>query len=331
MTKKPLSFSGYKRFITCPKFYYYHDIMGEKSDVMSSALVFGSAIDAALNVMLVKQSLPQAIDIAVRYIRDTKIDMYFAADFDEDLSLDYAVILLSEFKTKITIDTDVFIKELLSNQADLSDNEKKFLDGAVKHSLMQKAEIILKSYYTKVLPMIGSVETVQKEILTSDGSKRGIIDTVIILKDGKRVIFDNKTASRPYERDSVLKSPQLALYASMVNAEYAGFIVMNKQITKNRVKKCSKCGFDGTGTKFRTCHNITNKKKCGSEWDETIDPYSYIQIFIDKIPEVNKNLINEAMDDTIKCVNNGIFPRNLNNCFNQYGQKCPYVNKCWRN
>lgn len=326
---KPLSFSGYKRFISCPKFYYYHDVMGEKSDTMSSALVFGSAIDTALNTMLINESLPQAIDIARRYIRDTKIDMYFPADFDEDLSIDWAVIRLSDFKTKINMDIDVFIKELLTNQGHLSENEKTFLNGVVKHSLMEKAEIILKSYYTKVLPIIGSVETVQKEIVTSDGSKRGIIDTVIILKDGRRVIFDNKTASRPYERDSVLKSPQLALYASMVNADHAGFIVMNKQITKNRKKLCSKCGYDGSGTKYRTCNNIVNKKKCASQWDETIDPYSYIQIFIDKIPDLNKNLIVEAMDDTIKCINNGVFPRNLNNCFNVYGQKCPYVKKCW--
>jgi hypothetical protein len=328
---KPISFSGYKRFITCPKYYYYHDVMGEKSEVMSSALVFGSAVDNALNVMLVEQSLPQAVDIARHYIRDTKIDRYFPADFDADLSLEYTTILLSDFKPTINMDIDVFIKELLLNQNDLSENEKKFLDRATKHSLIEKAEIILKSYYTKVLPMIGSVESVQQEITTPDGTKRGIIDTVIILKDGRRVIFDNKTSSRPYERDSVLKSPQLALYASMVNADHAGFIVMNKQITKNRKKVCSKCGHDGSGTKYRTCHNIVNKKKCASEWNETIDPYSYIQVFIDKVPDLNKDLINDAMDDTIKCINNGVYPRNLNNCFNMYGQNCPYVNKCWRN
>lgn len=304
--------------------------MGEKSDTMSSALVFGSAIDTALNTMLINESLPQAIDIARRYIRDTKIDMYFPADFDEDLSIDWAVIRLSDFKTKINMDIDVFIKELLTNQGHLSENEKTFLNGVVKHSLMEKAEIILKSYYTKVLPIIGSVETVQKEIVTSDGSKRGIIDTVIILKDGRRVIFDNKTASRPYERDSVLKSPQLALYASMVNADHAGFIVMNKQITKNRKKLCSKCGYDGSGTKYRTCNNIVNKKKCASQWDETIDPYSYIQIFIDKIPEINKTLVNEAMNEVKSCVKNGIYPRNLTACFNQYGKPCVYINKCWR-
>lgn len=326
---KPLSFSGYKRFITCPKYYYYHDIKGEKSDITSSALVFGSAIDNALNDMLIDNNLDAAHLKAVRYIYDTKIDMFFSADYDSDLSEHALKVYIKNNHPDANIDVTTIMSELLSNQNQLSENEKKLLNFACKDSLAIKAGIILKSYYTKVLPMIGSVETVQKEIVTVDGSKRGIIDTVIILKDGKRVIFDNKTASRPYEKDSVLKSPQLALYASMVNAEYAGFIVMNKQITKNRKKVCSKCGYDGSGTKYRTCHNIVNKKKCASEWDETIDPYSFIQIYIDKIPDLNKNLINEAMDDTIKCINNGIFPRNLNNCFNTYGQACPYVKKCW--
>jgi hypothetical protein len=328
---KPISFSGYKRFITCPKYYYYHDIKGEKSDIVSSALVFGTAVDLALNHLLEFRNEPEALglskDIAKMHIINTKIDMYFTADYDSDLGLDLLQLYLDEKSYKG--DPNELMTELLNNQNKLSDNESYILNKVVKHCLIQKVDIILNSYFTKVLPIIGSVETVQKEVTTADGSKRGIIDTIIILKDGKRVIFDNKTSSRPYEKDSVLKSPQLALYASMVNADHAGFIVMNKQITKNRKKVCSKCGYDGSGTKYRTCHNIINKKKCASEWDETIDPYSFIQIHIDKIPQINKNLINEAMDDTIKCIKNGIFPRNLNNCFNTYGQPCPYVKKCW--
>lgn len=323
---KPLSFSGYKRFITCPKFYQYHDILGEKSEVMSSALVFGSAIDNALNDMLINHNLNNAINIACKYINHTKIDLYFNADYDEDLSKQELLLML---KGKTKINPDTIVQELLKDQGQLYNSEKDFLDQICKHTLIQKAAIILKSYYLKVLPLIAEVESVQKEITTDNNSKRGIIDTVIILKDGRRVIFDNKTASRPYDFDSVLKSPQLALYASMVNADHAGFIVMNKQLIKNRVKKCSVCSNDGTGKKFKTCDAIVNKKRCNGEWNETIDPSSWIQIYIDKIPKVNKDLINEAMNDTIKCINNGVFPRNLNNCFNMYGQSCVYMKKCW--
>lgn len=330
MIKKPLSFSGYKRFITCPKFYYYNDVLGEKVESMSSALVFGSAIDNALNDMLVNRDLLAAKNIAKRYIIDTQIDMYYLADYDADFSQDELESYVTKNHSSSGIDTENIMQELLTNQNSLSSNERKLMSHICKDTLKHKANVILDSYFVKVLPMIKSVESIQKEIVLKDGSKRGIIDTILITNDNKRVIFDNKTSSRPYEKDAVLKSPQLALYAHLVGADYAGFIVMNKQITKNRTKICSKCGNDGSGTKFRTCNNITGKKKCGSKWNETIDPYSYIQIFIDKMPQINKDIIVEAMDETISCINNGVFPRNLNNCFSMYGQKCVYINNCWK-
>jgi RecB family exonuclease len=324
---KPLSFSGYKRFITCPKYYYYHDVLGEKSDGKSSALVFGSAIDMALNDMLISRNYLKACEIAKQVIEESEIESYFPADIDMDF-IQQEHIDLAKSKKWLGENFVELLGELMVAEK-LSKNQKEILDTTVKAILTEKSKIILASYFEKVLPLVGSVETVQKEIVTTDG-KRGIVDMVVIMKDGKRVLFDNKTATRPYEKDSVLKSPQLALYASMVGAEYAGFIVMNKQITKNRTKKCPKCGTDGSGTKFRSCPAVVGKKKCGSKWDETIDPYAYIQIFIDKIPEINKNLINEAMNEVKTCIDNGVYPRNLTNCFNQYGKPCAYVNKCWR-
>lgn len=329
---KPLSFSGYKRFITCPKFYEYHDVLGEKSDIMSSALVFGSAIDIGLNHLLENKDCPasvgRAITIAQDYINANKIDYYYSADYDNDFGLENLQNLLAD--KKYDGDPNELMTNILANQTELSENESFVLNAVLKHCLVQKATVIIQSYAEKVLPIIDKVETVQYEHTTPCGSKRGIIDTVIILKDGRRVIFDNKTASRPYDKDATLKSPQLALYAEFVKAEYAGFIVMNKQITKNRIKVCSKCKYDGTGTKFKSCNNVIKNKKCGSEWDEKINPSAFIQIHVDKIPDINKNLIVEAMDDTIKCINNGVFPKNLNNCFSMYGAKCPYIQKCWK-
>lgn len=323
---KPLSFSGYKRFVTCAKYYYYHDVLGEKSDSKSSALVFGSAIDLALNEMLVNRNYLKACEIAKDVIDQSEIESYFAADIDADFILEEH-IQLAKSKRWNGDDFLMLLNELVVAEK-LSKNQKEILDTTIKSILIEKSKIILASYFEKVLPLVKSVETVQKEIVAKDG-KRGIVDMIVTMTDGKRVLFDNKTATRPYEKDSVLKSPQLALYASMVGVEYAGFIVMNKQITKNRTKKCPKCGNNGSGTKFRTCPAVVGKKKCGSKWDETIDPYAYIQIFIDKIPEINKTLINEAMNEVKTCIDNGVYPRNLNNCFNQYGKPCVFVNKCW--
>lgn len=327
---KPLSHSGYKKFLTCPRMYYEHYVLDNKSEIMSSALVFGSALDNALNHLLVNQTLEglaQSKDIAAEYLLNNKIDVYFAADFDADLAGSY---LETDCKA-IGFEGDAFdlISSLLSIQDDLSDKERTLVDSVLKYSLRVKSEIILDSYYVKVLPMVASVESTQREVMTDDGSKRGVIDTIIIMHDGRRVMFDNKTSSKPYNNDEVSKSTQLALYADFVNADYAGFIVMNKAISKNRTKVCSNCGHVGTGGKFKTCNAIVSDKRCDSEWNETINPSSYIQIIIDKIPVINKNLIVEAMDDVIKCVDNGVFPRNLNACHSQYGQKCVYFKKCW--
>jgi hypothetical protein len=55
------------------------------------------------------------------------------------------------------------------------------------------------------------------------------------------------------------------------------------------------------------------------------------QIIIQKIPEHNRNLVEDAYKDTEELIRTNIFPRNLNSCGKQYGQPCPYLNLCWKN
>lgn len=105
---------------------------------------------------------------------------------------------------------------------------------------------------------------------------------------------------------------------------------MNKQITKRKAKICKVCDFDGSGTKFKTCSNRRNGKRCNGEWEETIDPYCYIQIIVDEMPQRNKDIALGALNDSIKMIENKIFPRNLEACKWMYGKPCPYQKYCWK-
>jgi hypothetical protein len=196
------------------------------------------------------------------------------------------------------------------------------LNIATFASLEVKAAAMIASFNKWILPKIKQVHHIQEHL--DNGITHGYLDFTCTMTDDRKVLFDLKTSGKPYDMDAVLKSPQLSLYASMKGYDIAGFIVLVKNLNKNKIKTCGTCDLTWKGG------NIKNCSKCKHPLDVVMEPTSYSQLIIDNIPQHNKDLTNEAMSDTIKCIDNGVFPRNLNNCFNKYGQECPYVSTCWK-
>jgi len=314
---KPLSFSAYKRLTSCAQYYKYYDVDKDRPTGLSSALIVGNIVDESVMATLkgelrVKPDLTRYIDETVEF-------------FNDDLDLDLIdTDEIAKIATKVGWKGDTIseaLKDFLKDQATLSAKQRKVLNIAVWQSLGVKIEAMLDSFEKWILPQIKQVHDIQTHL--DDNVTHGYLDFTATMNDGRRVLFDLKTSKMPYAKDAVLKSPQLSLYAAMHNYEYAGFIVLVKNLNKNKVKTCPTCNYTTSGG---------NRTKCpddGSKLEIVMEPTSFSQLLIDKVPDHNKALTLQAMNDSIALIDNGVFPRNLNNCFNMYGKNCPYVNKCW--
>jgi hypothetical protein len=317
-----ISFSGYKRYITCPRMYYYHDIEKDRPGKKSTALIFGSIIDSVVNDILASKcpnphaALADAIGAA-----QTEPVEFDYADFDADLVDLPALEKLARIQGWKGGDIVATVQSFLKAQDSLSDKQRLVMATACWNSLLVKGEAMIDSFIRWALPNIKEVHSVQ-QYLKQDGIN-GYLDFTCTWKDGRKILFDVKTSKMPYAPTAVTESAQLALYAAMTGYEYSGFIVLTKTLNKNKVKTCAPCGVKIDGGNSKKC------PKCKTALNVVQTPTSYCQILIDKIPQVNKDLTKGAISDTIKAIEAKHFPRNVTNCFNHYGKHCVYVNKCW--
>lgn len=217
-------------------------------------------------------------------------------------------------------------------------------------SLRHKAHLIIDSFKKNLLPLIEHVYSVEEQIELENeegDTSIGFADTVVKIKGyDKPIILDFKTAAWEYEQDSVQKSVQLSQYMHVLGEKYdtrfAGYVVFLKNIEKNRVKICSKCGHDGSAGKFKTCNNevraddgyknVSPLVRCGGDWKETIKPECRMQLIIDEIPEATEELVIGNIAHVNAAINARIFPKNVNGCWNNgYNRPCEFVHLCWKN
>jgi hypothetical protein len=310
-----LSHSAVSMHSQCGYKYKLHYIDRLRPIKQGSALVFGSAMDLALNELIISKDLAKAEAIFDK-------NMHFAKINDE-------IVHVPESRnikySKADLDTEI-----------LTPDDLKLNKDPNWLSLRRKGLILLKAYQEQVLPKIKEVICLQKEInlQNEDGDTViGFLDLAVIWEDGKRYILDNKTASRRYDENAVEQSQQLSLYFHAEQEEMkldgAGFIVMLKEINKNRKKICAVCGFDGSGTRYKTCNNeILHKHpalvddavegRCDGEWIHSINPTGDIQILLGKVsPQMEDTVIN-TFDEACTGIKSGVFEKNLNSCFNPY-------------
>jgi len=273
--------------------------------------------------------------------------VYANSDFDSDLlyEADYQSI-----KEILGEQYDIGVDSILENYKKLSERKSVSGIGSFSQSdlsfynymnwlsMRRKGYLMLTAYKKKVLPKITKVHEVQKKVsLTNEHGDEivGFVDLIADIKDVGTVILDNKTSAREYADDSVITSAQLSLYMHALYSQYqtrnAGYIVMRKGVIKNRTKICSKCGYDGSGARHKTCSNVIEGVRCNGEWTETFDFDINIQFIINEIPEQTETIVLENSDTINESIKAGLFPRNLNSCDNYYGGKCVYFDLCYKN
>lgn len=296
---KKISHSAWKRYLTCPKQYELHYKKRLRPKKTSSALLFGTAVDAGLNCLLLEGDLDKALDEFRNHL----------PPFNDDVMYD---------------DRDIDYRLLPANWQEKIDNTPVKVAWAC---LRVKGRLFLEAYYNEVYPLIEEVEYVQKEL----DERPGFIDAVLRLRGIGRVLVDHKTSASFYKPDSVKSDTQLAVYADEFGIEKAAFIVMVKNINLNTTKTCKTCKYDGTGRQHKTCPNEINGKRCHGLWDEQHEPKATIQVLIDDIPKCNKELVSRSISEVEDGIKKGYFPENLTSCGKQYGKPCPYINYCWNN
>lgn len=347
--KTKLSHSQLGRYQMCPKSYQYHYIDKIRPTVTHAALLFGSAIDAALTALLTgkegagelfeKTFTHSVVNDVDTYI-PTCLDLVYAnSDFDSDLLTeeDYQLLEKELPDPGHKCYLEIAGKKKESGLESLTVKERKLFNFMNWLSLRRKGLLMINAYKKKVLPRIEKVHATQEYISleNSEGDKIiGFVDLIADVKGIGTVFLDNKTSTMEYEQDSVLSSAQLSLYMHILEEKYktrkAGYIVMRKQVIKNRKKICKSCGHDGTGGRHKTCDNTIEGKRCNGEWNETIDPDIAIQVLIDEIPEQTEKIVIENADQINQAIKNNVFTRNFSSCLNWYGGRCSYYDKCYK-
>ncbi len=368
MKKNKLSHSAMNKFMTCGKLYEFHYVKRLRETTRSGALVFGNAIDTPLDNLHLdkykdledpKEQMYADFDAEFEYAPVTGREkehiplneniVYAASDFDKDLLHDEDVLELQEFGKELEFDGHPFsLVKLFGEEKkekgwkNLSDKQRQFYNYANWLCLRRKGRLMIDAYLEHIFPHVKETLAVQKKtIIKNDVGDEVVAYIDLIVKweheDGKveTILFDRKTSSIEYKPDSVIFSPQLTLYISMEEETYksrkAGFIVFYKQIVKNKKKECTVCGYKAEkGARHKTCSATVNGKRCGGEWNETVDPKCRMDVIIDDIPERAEEIVMDNFDEANTMIKEGNFTRNLNACNNYYGGVCPYRDVCWK-
>lgn len=300
-----LSFSAITKFKYCPQAWKWHYVERYRPIQVSSALLFGSAIGKSFEQLILTKDLENAkalflslwteqeINGKLEKIKEYPHIHYFKSDMDKDLG------------------------------------------NTPWDTLLVKGNLILDSFYNNLLPLIEHVYSTEEKVELSSGEdvSIGFADAVVKIKGyDKPIILDFKTASRPYEADSVQKSEQLSHYMHSLADKYgtrlAGYAVFLKDIKKNKTKVCSKCGYEGTGTNFKTCNNEKRGARCNSAWIVTLHPECEMQLIVDEITEDHELSVIDEIGTINDLINENRIEKNLEVCDNNYGRSCEFINLC---
>lgn len=252
-----VSYSALECFEQCSEKYRLRYQESLSSEKIPSPLFFGTAIDAALELFLLKKKRDlsekeldlllneDAYSIFDKTMREQNNQLlernplceYFYSDFDPNILLPEDFKALSKTYPSITDWEDFFAycKKHIKTHGELKIGSKIAFNNLCWLSLYRKGELMLKAYEKDILPEIEEVFDIQKEValLNNSGDKlRGKIDFIASFKDtpNARYIIDNKTSSEPYKEDSVANSIQLAIYSEAENCDRAAYAVIEKKM-----------------------------------------------------------------------------------------------------
>jgi len=354
------SYSQNSTYIQCPKHWYIAYKEGYEAISEGASTYFGSAIDSAVSDMLEGKStwLDTFYDKwkksynygKATVIFDNPNINYSYKDFDQDLltssHLNDLVKWANQLGFNVRDATEAV--QLYKNIASKKKNpfkkpsklEMQYFNRASWLGLKAKGEILLEAFHKQFYPKIKKVLATQIRAQIQDPNTgdiiSGVIDMVLEIEGhNKPIIFDLKTASQPYKQEEIDLTQQLTLYSAMKSQEFntdlVGYIVLSKNIQKDSISTCKKCG-NIKNSSHRTCNAIlSDDSRCGGEWDEKIVPKPEIQVMIEQktLDQINNLLIDYG--NIIYAMKNEVVYKNTDKCNNWYGSRCPFYGICHKN
>lgn len=318
-----LSHSRAGKYHQCPKRYYYHYVEKYREKAVKSSFLFGSAVDEALNALLLrkkkhltaeeKQILEQdPFDLLKKelyHINHNKQDltlpvpfMKFAkADFDASIIPDEALSDIFEANEEESLQDQAaaFFDWFHTSRETPTNDDRELYNKLLMLSLESKGKMILEAYEELILPQIEEVIAIQKHInLPNEEGDRiiGLIDFIARFKDDPENVYivDNKTASKPYTDKDLDESEQLHLYAYCEELQHIAYVVMEKVIRKR-------------------------------------EPRVRINILKGKVDEEITDKVLDNFENVLLNIREEKFEKNLESGCNFYYSRCEYYDLCHNN
>lgn len=335
----------------------------EKYDTpeQGASLSFGNAVDVAVERYLNKSDLNFIEVFDKEWLNSTNMFgkttpvfdnnniVYAHSDFDGDVLLadDHTTMKAWAVELKLADDDSVDPVELFKSIAKIKknpykaikDKQKVYFNRCSWLSLKRKGHLMLHSFVEQFVPKIEKVIAVQKnaQIVSDDREDviGGKIDMILKIKNyDKPIIFDLKTAGRPYKQDQIDHTEQLSLYAAMEGAanktDLVGYVVLSKAINKDKVAYCIKCQHKKDG-RHQKCNNMVGEERCNGDWYEKTELNPQVQVLIESKTDDQLNFQLEVESQTLDSMKAGIVTKNPTRCTSWFGNKCPYYNLCHKN
>lgn len=196
-----LSHSASQKYLTCPAMYRLHYIDRIRSHRIGSALLFGSALDEALNVLLATkldkptenatddlERIKQGFDYHLAYqminkelldIRTSHYIDYFGSDFEKDILTEVELKSLQDFirdagYVKDSDDEnsgypnpfDLYdeISGYIKDKQEINSTDQSYYNYASWLSLKRKGHMMLEHYKDEIMPQIKRVISIQKKV-----------------------------------------------------------------------------------------------------------------------------------------------------------------------
>lgn len=350
------SFSQNNVYIQCPKFWHWSYVEKLEPVAKGASMFFGSAVDESIMVLLKRKSnyletfferwsKSYAFGVSIDIFDNPDI-VYSYSDFDKDILTDEDINKLKDWAVELGIgEKDPvkaygnIIKAKKNRFKSITNEQLKYFNRASWLSLRRKGIILIEAFKNQFVPKIKKIHATQKYAKVTDQATgdtiAGFIDMVLEIEGyNKPIIFDLKTAARPYTNDQIELTDQLTLYAAMKSADYntdlVGYVVLSKNIAKKTVAYCETCGFLRDG-RFKTCNNDKNGVRCNGRWKEKKVPQPEVQVMVEtKTPEQIQNALID-IGNIILAMKNQIIYKNTGKCHNWYGNLCPFFKACHKN
>lgn len=307
-----LSNSATNTLKECGKYYEYHYIDRIRPITTGSALVFGIAMDNALNDLLMaklktdykildyKDSFLKSLSTVTINdqsfnAKDCEFIQYSKSDIDLSLLEQTDINDIDKYDAILSFQT---IPEFIEWYQDRKPNDV----GSIKtynyiawHCLYRRGLMLIDAYIADIYNKIEYVESIQEKVSlpNPEGDEIvGVIDAIIKFKDDDKIyICDNKTSSLPYKDTDLTYSKQLATYAEYKANFNVAYLVVEKKIRK---------------TEPRTRTQILKGTLTDNHISKTFQDYQH----------------------SLEVIKSGQFDKNESKCYNWYGRPCVYLQYC---